>query len=89
MFGGALLPDKVGFALENAGVKIYSAYGLTEAGVHTALRENDELEGSTVGEHWRWLKFDNAVKPRWIAQGDGTYELEFLVPARCFVLLYT
>ena len=29
---------------------------------------------------WAWMQFDESrVRCRWIPQGDGTYELQFLV----------
>lgn len=28
---------------------------------------------------WEYLNFASSVKPRWVDQGDGTYELHLLV----------
>jgi hypothetical protein len=28
---------------------------------------------------YAWIRFGEAAKPRWIDQGNGTYELQFLV----------
>jgi acyl-coenzyme A synthetase/AMP-(fatty) acid ligase len=71
-FGGGPLSDELGDNLVARGVKLTSMYGGTEM--------NAMCQCLPVGpQEWAWLRFSDAAKPRWIDQGDGTYELQFLV----------
>ncbi|KAJ7198969.1 hypothetical protein GGX14DRAFT_525295, partial [Mycena pura] len=72
-FSGGTLPERLGIIYVNAGVKLRSVYGSTEAGVISSLipLPGDEKE-------WDWFRFSDRVKVRWAPQGDGTFELQIL-----------
>ncbi|KAG2030446.1 hypothetical protein BDR03DRAFT_1017128 [Suillus americanus] len=71
--GGGPLAPKMGNALVNAGVKLYSAYGATECGVITCVFRN-----SVEQKLWDWVRFGPNFKIRWAPQDDGTYECQVL-----------
>lgn len=53
------------------GVKVVTAYGGTEMGL---------LVKATIDpENWSYAEFSDKCKIRWIPQGDGTFEAQFLV----------
>ncbi|KAG6840183.1 putative secondary metabolism biosynthetic enzyme [Blastosporella zonata] len=58
----------------NAGVHLGSGYGGTEFGcpVDITIPERDEKD-------WEYFRFSDRVKVRWVPQGDGTFECQFLV----------
>lgn len=57
-----------------SGVKLNPGYGGTEFGSPTWAipRKGDEKE-------WAWMEFSDRAKLRWVPQGDGTFECQFLV----------
>ncbi|KAF8054252.1 putative aminoadipate reductase [Lyophyllum atratum] len=70
--GGAVAP-KLGDFMFKAGVKLNPGYGGTEFGspTHAIPRPGDESE-------WAYMEFSPRAKVRWVPQGDGTYECQFL-----------
>ncbi|KAG6852048.1 hypothetical protein C0991_003596 [Blastosporella zonata] len=70
--GGAVAP-KLGDFMFSAGVKLNPGYGGTEFGspTHAIPRPGDESE-------WAYMEFSKRSKVRWVPQGDGTYECQFL-----------
>ena len=75
MYGGGAIPLKLGDMLYSAGVKISPVYGSTETGSSThAFKRIKEDEAA-----WDYMEFGKSMDIRWIPQGDGTYELQFLV----------
>ena len=71
--GGAMAP-KVAQNLLDSGVNMITSYGGTEFGSPTGVfkRKGDEKD-------WDYVEFDHRCKVRWVPQGDGTYECQFLV----------
>ena len=69
-----------------AGVRLTSIYGLTETGVLNKIMDVDYSPNAKPQarkpEDWAYLQFDERIKPRWVDQGDGTYELQLLVSTR-------
>lgn len=65
------------------GVPLYPWYGGTEFGPHTKIFDIAESEkpapSAKTREDWEWMAFTERVKCRWDPQGDGTYELHYLV----------
>lgn len=82
-YGGGPLSTENGNKLIASGVKLASAYGLTEAGPVAHIFEGIDSDPSDLGakhiEDWQWQSFPVTTKPRFVPQGDGTYELQFLV----------
>ncbi|KAJ3773057.1 putative aminoadipate reductase [Lentinula raphanica] len=70
-YGGGPIASSVGEALIAQGVPINIGYGGTEFGVVSELRF-DQLES------WEYIEFNASVKIRWVPQGDGTFEAQFL-----------
>lgn len=64
-------------------------FGATEVGAPTLLFDTDDSRGADAdvktSADWSWMQFSDRVKTRWVDQGDGTYELQFLVG--CFLFL--
>jgi hypothetical protein len=73
MFGGGPLSASVGDRLVAQGCKLRSVYGGTEFGVIGRILSS---RGSPA--EWAWFEFHSSVTPRWMPQGDGTYELQVL-----------
>lgn len=73
-YSGGPLPSTVGDRLVEAGVHLVPVYGGTEFGPPSSF-----LKGPMNKEDWEYIFFSQFVKTRWIDQGDGTYELQFLV----------
>ncbi|KAJ6594686.1 acetyl-CoA synthetase-like protein [Mycena capillaripes] len=72
--GGPLAP-RVGDFLFSQGVNIVPVYAGTEFGMSSLLtRRKAEAD---AGE-WAWLRFSSHVNVRWVSQGDGTFECQFL-----------
>lgn len=67
----------------NAGVTLESLYGSTETGSLTGFLDFDDSQGPDApwktSWDFEWLTFPPPVKPRFVDQGDGTYELQVLV----------
>lgn len=53
--------------------------------MHTSIFDEDDSQGPDAlvrsSRDWQWLSFGANVRCRWVPQGDGTYELQFLVSA--------
>lgn len=51
--------------------------------MHTLVFDIDDSQGPEAdvktSADWDWMRFADYVNCRWIPQGDGTYELQFLV----------
>ncbi|EKM52305.1 uncharacterized protein PHACADRAFT_260612 [Phanerochaete carnosa HHB-10118-sp] len=81
-YAGGPLSKTSGNKLVAAGVRLCCVYGGTEYGVHTKILDTDYSLGpeasSRTKEDWEWVSFPDYPKCRWIPQGDGTYELQFL-----------
>lgn len=60
--------------MTEAGVYLTPAYGATEFGAVSRFfrKEGDEKD-------WEWMWFSDITNIRWDPQGDGTYEIQFLV----------
>jgi len=58
----------------SSGVKLSPNYGGTEFAsvTYLAKRKGDEKD-------WMYMEFSPRCRLRWIPQGDGTYECQFLV----------
>ncbi|KAF8179468.1 putative aminoadipate reductase [Pholiota molesta] len=71
--GGALSPRTGQFLVEN-GVKLSTSYGGTEFGAPCAssIREGDEQD-------WEYVEFSERSKVRWVPQGNGLYECQFII----------
>lgn len=75
MYSGGSLAPKLGDYLISQGVPIHSIYGGTEFGAPTWLKPKKE-----DAKDWAWMEFDEErVSVRWVPQGDGTFECQFLV----------
>lgn len=66
------------------GVHLVVGYGTTEVGTTVADFSAYDVEQlnpaiNQVPEDWEWVTIDRICKPRWVDQGDGTYELQLLV----------
>ena len=83
MFAGGPLSDVNGTKLVKAGVRLNSIYGGTEFGAPTGLWDTDDSQGPDADvkttDDWAWFSFSDMVNLRWVDQGDGTYELHYLV----------
>lgn len=82
-WAGGPLSETNGDMLVAAGVNLAIIYGTTEVGILNKVMDLDfSSNGRSDGkkpEDWAWMQLDDRVKPRWIDQGDGTYELQVLV----------
>ena len=83
MYAGGPLSQKTGDKLAMAGAKFFPVYGSTEGGVNTRVYDIDYAAGPDAPvkskEDWAWLSIMETNNPRWVPQGDGTYELHLLV----------
>ncbi|KAJ4469195.1 putative aminoadipate reductase [Lentinula aciculospora] len=70
--GGGPLSHATGDYLISCGVHLRAIYGLTEAGSPTTWSLDDGFED------WSWHTFPDSPHVRWVPQGDGTFELQFL-----------
>ncbi|KAI0087796.1 hypothetical protein BDY19DRAFT_1010558 [Irpex rosettiformis] len=81
-FSGGPLSAKSGAKLIKAGVSLYSIYGITECGAHSMNFDADDSQGPDAlcktSADWDWFQFSDAVKPRFVPQSDGKYELHYL-----------
>lgn len=77
------MSEQGGAKLVAAGVNFFAVYGTTESGVHTKAFDADDSQGvdgpARSSDDWQWLSFGDNVKCRWVPEGDGSYELQFLV----------
>lgn len=83
MFAGGPLSTANGNRLVEAGVNLQCTYGLTECGGPSmGYRVDPSLPPEAPVKtkwDWEWLELSDRMHPRWIAQGDGSYELHLLV----------
>ncbi|KAG6899436.1 hypothetical protein C0993_010311 [Termitomyces sp. T159_Od127] len=70
--GGAIAP-KLGDFMVSKGVKLNPGYGGTEFGSPTLPIPRPGDEGD-----WAYMEFSDRSKIRWVPQGDGTFECQFL-----------
>ncbi|KAJ3557049.1 hypothetical protein NM688_g1689 [Phlebia brevispora] len=81
-FGGGPLSAENGNKLVAAGVRLVSGYGATEAGPVAHPFDGFDADPSNpdakTPEDWAWSRMPPLTSPRWVPQGDGTYELQFL-----------
>ncbi|KAE9406898.1 acetyl-CoA synthetase-like protein [Gymnopus androsaceus JB14] len=70
IYAGGPLSPRIAESLISRGVIVVSGYGGTEFGVVTELRMDTET--------WQYFEFMEGTNIRWVAQGDGTYEAQFL-----------
>ena len=72
------MAPKLGDFMVASGILLFPVYGATEFGSPTLpfKRKGDE-------EDWVYMEFTDKAKIRWVPQGDGTYECQFLVSAYC------
>lgn len=86
IFGGGPMSAENGDKLVAAGVRLVSAYGTTETGPVAHVFDGFDPSPSDVNaktaQDWQWQSLPPSTKPRWVPQGDGTYELQFLVWCR-------
>ena len=58
-------------------------YGSTEGGVTTGCFDYDDYQGPDApfktSLDFEWMQFPQPVKTRFVDQGDGTYEMQYLV----------
>ncbi|KAJ7604122.1 putative aminoadipate reductase [Roridomyces roridus] len=74
-YSGGPLSERVGDKLVREGVNLVPMYGATEFGAPSIVkRHQEEID---AGE-WAWLRFSDRVHVRWMPQGDGTFECQFL-----------
>ncbi|KIP07411.1 hypothetical protein PHLGIDRAFT_105771 [Phlebiopsis gigantea 11061_1 CR5-6] len=76
-FAGGNLTEEAAAKAKAAGIHPFAVYGGTEFGAFTMLRRTD----GHAGPDWEWMAFDERLSCRWIPQGDGSYELQFLTCA--------
>lgn len=68
---------------------VYACYGGTEYGAHSIVFDADDSQGPDApvktSMDWQWMAFPDYVRCRWVPQGDGNYECQFLV---CLYFLF-
>ncbi|KAJ7625813.1 putative nonribosomal peptide synthetase [Roridomyces roridus] len=74
-YSGGPLSERVGDRLMKEGVNLVPMYGATEFGAPSIVKRHQEEVDA--GE-WAWLRFSDRVHVRWMPQGDGTFECQFL-----------
>ncbi|KAJ6482180.1 putative aminoadipate reductase [Mycena vitilis] len=74
-YAGGPLAARVGDSLFSQGVNIIPFYGATEFGGPCIVKRRKAEEDA--GE-WQWLRFSNRVNVRWVREGEGTFECQFL-----------
>ena len=81
VFGGGPLSTETGDKLVHVGVKLVVAYGGTEFGAPMTVYPEGKSDDAPIepNEDWSWMRLNERMNPRWVAQGDGTYELQLLV----------
>ncbi|TCD62140.1 hypothetical protein EIP91_007292 [Steccherinum ochraceum] len=81
-WAGGPLSASNGDMLVSKGVNLAMIYGTTEIGVVNRVMDLDFSENPRPDckrpEDWAWMQMDERIQPRWIDQGDGTYELQCL-----------
>ncbi|KAJ7625856.1 putative aminoadipate reductase [Roridomyces roridus] len=74
-YSGGPLSERVGDKLVKEGVNLVSMYGATEFGFPGIVKRHQE---EMDAREWSWLRFSDRVHVRWVSQGDGTFECQFL-----------
>ncbi|EKM49837.1 uncharacterized protein PHACADRAFT_154467, partial [Phanerochaete carnosa HHB-10118-sp] len=81
-YGGGPLSPASGNKLAAAGVKLSIIYGSTEGGSSVVAFDLDDSQGPDApwrtSADWEYCKFADYIKPRWVLQDDGRYELHML-----------
>ncbi|KZT05750.1 putative aminoadipate reductase [Laetiporus sulphureus 93-53] len=83
-FSGGPLADATGATLVSAGVNLYPIYGGTEFGAPVRIFDFDDDPNNTCAVKskaridWKYMQIVKECNPRWVPQGNGTYELQFL-----------
>lgn len=72
---GGPLSSKVGDYLVSQGVRLVSLYGATEMGIPMSILPD---ANGKAPEDWQYIAITERSSPRWIPQGDGSYELQML-----------
>ncbi|EPQ53300.1 acetyl-CoA synthetase-like protein [Gloeophyllum trabeum ATCC 11539] len=72
---GGPLSSKVGDYLVSQGVRLVSLYGATEMGIPMSILPD---ANGKAPEDWQYIAITERSLPRWIPQGDGSYELQML-----------
>ena len=84
-YAGGPLSDVNGDKLAASGVLLTPVYGATEVGAITRSFDMDDSQGFDANvktsRDWAWFQLSRSTKPRWVPEGDGTFELQFLVCA--------
>lgn len=66
-----------------AGVPLYPIYGGTEFGSPVQTFDMDDSKGPDAdvktSADWAYMQFGEMTNCRWVPQGDGTYELIYMV----------
>ncbi|KAJ7089503.1 putative aminoadipate reductase [Mycena crocata] len=75
IYSGGPLPHRTGDFFFSHGVNIVPLYGATEFGGVTLIKRSQA--DMRAGE-WSWLEFSKRTNIRWVPQGDGTFECQFL-----------
>ncbi|KAJ4490659.1 acetyl-CoA synthetase-like protein [Lentinula aciculospora] len=70
-YGGGPIAPRVAESLIAKGVRVSTGYGGTEFGVVSELRIDDT-------DTWDYFEFMERANIRWVPQGDGTFEAQFL-----------
>ncbi|KAJ7683142.1 putative aminoadipate reductase [Mycena rosella] len=81
IYSGGPLASRVGDSLFSQGVKITPMYGATEC-TYSAIFILTMRQAEIDAGEWVWMRFSSRVNVRWIPQGDGTFECQFLVMSR-------
>ena len=67
-----------------AGVRLRTLYGGTEFSACTRV-----FPKNASAEEWNWVQFVEHATIRWVDEGDGLYELVFLVSIREYVVFWS
>ncbi|PCH35038.1 acetyl-CoA synthetase-like protein, partial [Wolfiporia cocos MD-104 SS10] len=81
IFAGGPLSRANGEKLVDKGVRLLACYGATEFGLVTCVFDDGVEEPSPIGKtraDWEWMQLPRECMPRWVPQGDGTFELQML-----------
>ncbi|KAJ3925541.1 MAG: putative aminoadipate reductase [Lentinula lateritia] len=70
-FGGGPIAPRVAESLIVRGVPLSAGFGGTEFGVVSEFRVDN-------ADTWQYFEFRDGTNIRWVPQGDGTYEAQFL-----------
>ncbi|KAJ7718234.1 putative aminoadipate reductase [Mycena metata] len=74
-YSGGPLASRVGDFLFAQGVNVVPVYGGTEFGAVSVVRRR---QAEVDAGEWVWFRFSSRVNVRWVPQGDGTFECQFL-----------